>query len=70
VTVPEQVGANVRRRRLALGISQMELGNRADMPLEQVSRIERGRKDVQLMTVLRLARGLGVPASALFAGIR
>ena len=70
MTVPEQVGANIRRRPVALGISQMELGNRSDMPLEQVSRIERGRKDVQLSTVVRLAHGLDCAPSALFAGVR
>jgi transcriptional regulator with XRE-family HTH domain len=70
VTPQEQFGAEVRRLRTAAGLSQMELGARADVHFTEVSRIEREARDVQLSTIVKLARGLGITPLELLTAIR
>jgi transcriptional regulator with XRE-family HTH domain len=42
-TLQEQLGYRVRRRRMALGWSQVEFAARVDMPQGHISRLERGK---------------------------
>ena len=65
----DQLGANIRRLRRDAGLSQMELSDRCGLHFSEISRLERGRRDAQLSTIVKLARGLGVPPAALLAGI-
>jgi len=65
---PEQLfGAEIRRVREERGISQEELGFRADLHRTYVSQLERGLKSPSLRAILRIARGLGCPAARLVA---
>jgi len=66
----EQLGANLRRLRTAAGLSQMELSNRSGVDMAEISRLERGRKDPRLTTIVRVASGLDVDASDLVRGIK
>jgi transcriptional regulator with XRE-family HTH domain len=66
----EALAANLRRLRLEADLTQMELSNRSGLDMAEISRIERAMKDIRLSTIVRLARGLGVPAAELVAGIR
>lgn len=61
--------ANVREKRLALGISQEELASRSGLHMTDVGRIERGERDPGVRTVARLAEGLGVTPAELFSGV-
>ena len=63
-------GAKVRRLREEAGLTLEELGDRCDMELAYVSRVERGQKDVQLSTIVRLACGLGGAPAVLIADVR
>ena len=65
----DQLGANIRRIRRAAGLSQMELSDRCGLHFSEISRLERGRRDAQLSTIVKLARGLGVSPAELLAGI-
>lgn len=58
-------GQALRGRREALGISQEELGFRAELHRTYVSQIERGLKSPSLGVILRLARALEVSAASL-----
>ena len=53
----------------AQGLSQEQLGERADLHWTHISGIERAQYDLKLSTLTRVSRGLGVSLSALFAGI-
>lgn len=64
-----QFAANLRRLRLAAGLTQEGLSAEAQMAPAEISRLERGGRDPQLLTMVRLARGLKVPVSELVAGI-
>lgn len=59
------IGANVRRVRLGRGASQMEFAETLDMHRTMLSDIERGRRNLSLRTVERLAERLDIPPTRL-----
>jgi transcriptional regulator with XRE-family HTH domain len=68
--VQEAFGQRVRERRSELGLSQMALADRCGMHFTFVSSIERGKRNVSVVTLLRLAEGLGVEPGVLVDGLR
>jgi transcriptional regulator with XRE-family HTH domain len=65
----KQFGANLRRMRDDAGLSQEVLAQDARLDRAAISIIERGTRAANLRTVLKLARALEVPPSALLADI-
>ncbi len=51
-------GKNLRKIRIAKNISQEDLANDADIPINQVGRIERGEINTTIVTVKALADAL------------
>ncbi len=62
-------GDNVRTLRLALGISQEELAERADLHRTYVGDIERGERNVAVLNIVALAKALECPPEQLFKGV-
>jgi transcriptional regulator with XRE-family HTH domain len=62
-------GANLRSARGRAGLTQEALGHRAEFHPTEVNRIERGRRNPGLITIVKLAKALDVPASDLLAGL-
>ncbi|MCS3399944.1 helix-turn-helix domain-containing protein [Burkholderia thailandensis] len=62
-------GETLRSVRLGVGMSQEELAHRAALDRTYVSSCERGRRNVSLETIVRLADALDVPPSALLSGL-
>jgi transcriptional regulator with XRE-family HTH domain len=62
-------GANLRSARERAGLTQEGLGLRASFHPTEVNRIERGRRNPGLLTIVKLANALGVPAGDLLAGL-
>jgi len=60
-------GATVQKLRFGLGISQEELAERADLHRTYVADIERGGRNPTLLTIKKLAKGLGVSAADLLS---
>jgi transcriptional regulator with XRE-family HTH domain len=60
-------GEAVRARREALNISQEELAARCKLHRTYVAGVERGIRNPSLKSIRKLAEGLGLPLSALFA---
>jgi transcriptional regulator with XRE-family HTH domain len=52
------IAANVRRRRAELGLTQEQLGEAAGISYRYLQDIERGRKNITVETLVRLARAL------------
>jgi len=69
VTPAEQVGAEVRRRRLAIGLSQEELAARAGLHRTYVGSVERGERNLTLSSILKIARALDAPPAALLQNL-
>jgi transcriptional regulator with XRE-family HTH domain len=62
----QRFGARVRAERERLGISQEELADRAGLHRTYLGGVERGERNLGLLNLLRIARALQVPPSALF----
>jgi transcriptional regulator with XRE-family HTH domain len=58
-------GANLRSAREQAGLTQEALGHRADFHPTEVNRIENGRRNPGLLTIVKLAKALGVPSGEL-----
>ena len=63
------LGARVRARRLELGWSQERLAEQADIHWTFVGQIERGRRNLTLHNILKLAGALGLDPGELIAGL-
>ncbi|ALY35849.1 TPA: helix-turn-helix transcriptional regulator [Pseudomonas aeruginosa] len=61
--------ANVRRRRLELGLSQEELAEAAGVHRTYVGMLERGEKNVTIYNIERIAIALRVEPSELLSKI-
>jgi transcriptional regulator with XRE-family HTH domain len=70
VTPEERFAANLRRYRAAAKLSQEQLAEKTGLHPPENSRLERAVREPRLGTIARLAKGLGVGAEQLVAGIR
>lgn len=60
------LGANIRKARKALDMSQMDLGAAAGVHYKHVSQIECGNKNPQALTLANLAAACDVPVGSFF----
>jgi transcriptional regulator with XRE-family HTH domain len=58
-------GKRVRKLRLGIGISQEALAEKAELDRTYISSVERGKRNVSLLNIERLAKALNVPAKKL-----
>lgn len=62
-----QFGTKIRYLREQRNISQEKLGDLCGLDRTYVSSVERGRRNVSLVNIFRLAKGLDVPAHELLS---
>lgn len=62
----DRVGANVRRRRKASGLSQEALAHEAGMSMRYLAGLERGEENPSLAFLVRLADALKIHPRDLF----
>lgn len=65
----ERFARNLRRVRVEKGLTQEAAAEVCDLHRTEIGLLERGQRDPQLRTVVRLARGLNVPVMALLDGV-
>jgi HTH-type transcriptional regulator / antitoxin HipB len=65
----QRLGHNVRAARLARGWTQEDLSGATGLAVVQVSRIERGVREIRLTTLLRLLAALELRPDELLAGL-
>ena len=63
--IRQRLGRNIKRLRTAKGLSQEAFAHEADLHRTYVSDIERGARNPTITVVEKLAKPLGVKASAL-----
>lgn len=56
----KQLGSKIRSIRLAQKLSLQRLSRRCDMDYSALWKIERGRSNVRVLTIITIAEGLGV----------
>lgn len=59
------LAANVRQARKAVGLSQEELALEAEVDRTYVSQVERGKRNITIVVLARLARALKTTPAAL-----
>jgi transcriptional regulator with XRE-family HTH domain len=59
------LGSNLRAARGKLGLTQEEVAERSGVHATEISRMEAGKRDPQVSTLLKLARALEVPPGRL-----
>jgi len=69
-TVIECFSASVRKLRYGLGTSQEELAERADLHRTYIAGLDRGARNPTLLSMKKLAEGLGVSAADLLSEIK
>jgi transcriptional regulator with XRE-family HTH domain len=71
--VPEPVlkkfGANVRAKRESKELSQEKLAELADLDRTYISSVERGARNISMLSVVRIAKALKSSAADLCGGI-
>jgi transcriptional regulator with XRE-family HTH domain len=63
------LGERIREHRQGLGISQETLADRAGVHWTFVGQVERGRRNLNLHNLLKLAKALGVNPAELVEGL-
>ena len=64
----KQFGANVRRERMARGVTQEKLSEQVDLNIRSVQKIEAGKINVLVTTAMRIQKALGCSWSRLMTG--
>jgi transcriptional regulator with XRE-family HTH domain len=62
------IGLRIAQCRLRKGYTQTELASRSSLPQSNLSNVEKGKQDLTVSTLLRLAAALEVPPSELLEG--
>ena len=65
----KKFGANVRARRDARDLSQEKLAELADLDRTYISSVERGARNISLLSSLRIAKALKTSVAELCEGI-
>lgn len=65
-----ELGARVRVRRQELSLSQEALGHVAGLHWTFVGQVERGRRNISLHNLLKLAEALQIDAAMLVTGLK
>jgi transcriptional regulator with XRE-family HTH domain len=63
-------GQNVRKQRTDKGLSQEALADKADLDPTYISGIERGVRNPSLLSIVRIAKALGIESGNLFQGVK
>lgn len=61
-----KIGLNVKKARLAKGLTQEELGEKSGLDSRHIGFIERGEINFTIKTICKIAKGLGCPVHSLF----
>lgn len=64
-----KLGKNVRKRREALDVSQEAFAAKCGFDRTYISLVERGRRNISLLNLVRIATGLNTSVSQLTEGI-
>jgi transcriptional regulator with XRE-family HTH domain len=67
--VDTQIGARIRMRRMLVGISQTELGEKSGVTFQQIQKYEKGTNRVSVSRLHQIAQTLGVPVDFFYEGL-
>ena len=65
--IRKKLGARIRELRQSAGITQEELGEKAELNYKFIGELERGQVNVSLDSIVRIAEALGVKIGDIFS---
>jgi len=68
--VDSYIGVRMREQRLALEISQVQLGKKLGVSFQQIQKYESGKNRVSAARLFEICKALNVPLSSMFAARR
>lgn len=68
VVVNQHIGKRIRKRRIELGMTQTELGNKLPTSFQQIQKYEKGVNGVSSAKLIYVAEALQVPITYFFEG--
>jgi transcriptional regulator with XRE-family HTH domain len=69
MSVNQRFGQRLRVLRMRLGLSQEELAHLCDLDRTYISGVERGKRNICLNNISRIARSLNIRLAELFEGL-
>ncbi|MDM8551554.1 helix-turn-helix transcriptional regulator [Desulfobacterales bacterium HSG2] len=63
ICIAKRIGNRIRKKRIELGLSQEALGEMCDLHRTYIGVLERGEKNVTVMTLMKIANALNEPVS-------
>jgi len=63
----KQLGASISRHRLKQKLSQTEVANRCEFERGNLTRIEKGKSNITVETLLKISEAINVPISQFFS---
>ncbi len=69
MSMVERFAANLRRARLARGMTQEGLADASELHRTHISLLEKAKRDPKLTTIAKLARGLQTTPAKLMRGV-
>ena len=70
MNISKQLGAKIQKLRLAKGLSQEDLAFDADLHRTYISHVERGSRNITVIGLCKLAKGLKVKPSEILENIK
>lgn len=64
-----KVGANIKKVRLSIGLTQVQLADLCERDKQAIDRIERGKINTSVYMLVVIAQALKVPVSQLLEGL-
>lgn len=70
MNVAERLGIKIQKLRIEKGLSQEDLAFEADLHRTYISHIERGSRNITVLGLCKVAKGLKIDPSELIKGIK
>lgn len=64
--ITKKVGSNIKKIRLSKNMSQGDISRKLNIDRGYISKIEKGEKNITIITIEKIARALNIPVEKLF----
>jgi len=67
--IQQRIGSRIKELRLKTGLSQEKFALKIDMDRTYFASVESGKRNISIINLEKIAKGLGVSLSELFEGV-
>ncbi len=69
IMITQKIGRRIRELRIKANFSQEKLAIEIDMDRSYLASVEAGRRNIAIVNLEKIAKGLGITLEELFAGV-